>query len=76
MRLPVKLGVLDPVDERDAVMVLDADEPAVAVGVPVPVAVSVGEGVAPGRDRVAVGEIGARDRVAGAVAVPETEGAD
>ena len=64
VRLPVKLGVLDPVDERDAVMVLvrvlDADEPDVADRVRV--AVTVGEGVAPARERVTV-------------AVPETVGA-
>jgi len=87
----VKLGVLDPVDERDAVMVLvrvlDAEEPAVAERVSVEdtvsvaererVAVSVAEGVAPGRDRVAVvvpvPEIGARERVAVAESVAETE---
>jgi hypothetical protein len=68
VRLPVKLGVLDPVDERDAVMVLvkvlEADEPAVAdrdsAGFPVlvaegeRVAVTVGETVAAARERVRV----------------------
>jgi hypothetical protein len=72
----VKLGGVDPVEERDAVMVLvrvlDADEPAVAerdsAGVPVlvaegeRVAVTVGETVAPARERVRV-----------AVTVGETE---
>jgi hypothetical protein len=78
VRLPVKLGVLDPVDERDAVMVLvrvlDADEPDVADRVRV--AVTVGEGVAPARERVAVAvpeTVGATARER--VAVPETVGA-
>ena len=85
MRLPVKLGVLDPVDERDAVMVLvrvfDAEEPGVAervsVGERERVAVSVGERVAPGRERLAVtvsvGETVGPTRERVAVSVGEIE---
>ena len=79
VRLPVKLGVLDPVDEREAVMVfvnvLDGDEPAVAVLESVRVGVSVAEREAAGRERVAVivgvNEAAARERVGVAVGVNE-----
>ena len=83
VRLPVKLGVFDPVDERDAVMVLvrvlDAEEPAVTDRDSVGVAVTVGETVAAARERVrvavTVGETvaAARERVRVAVTVGETE---
>ena len=81
VRLPVKLGVLDPVDEREAVMVfvnvLDGDEPAVAVLESVRVGVSVAEREAAGRERVrvavivGVNEAAARERVAVIVGVNE-----
>ena len=81
VRLPVKLGVLDPVDEREAVMVfvnvLDGDEPAVAVLESVRVGVSVAEREAAARERVrvavivGVNEAAARERVAVIVGVNE-----
>jgi hypothetical protein len=81
VRLPVKLGVLDPVDEREAVMVLvrvlDADEPEVAVRE----RVSVAERDAAARERVGVGESVAeieaaiRERVGVGESVAEIEAA-
>jgi hypothetical protein len=79
VRLPVKLGVFEPVDERDAVMVLvkvlDAEEPAVALREEVPVTVlvavelRVGAGVREGVS-VAESEAPGRERVAVPLAVP------
>jgi len=80
VRLPVKLGVLDP----DAVMVLEGEEPAAGVNEAparervaeterpaAPERVAVAEIEAPGRERVAETEPARRERVG--VSVAETE---